>query len=256
MALRENDLADTMLKKISLDEFEPKTGDEKDVAVIGFYVVQETAGKDLYNFLNGSASEWRDVEVSPNPNEDGYYMVFIEVDRNDKLVNTINTLVGEIERVAGELVWEIKTPYIDDYVPLAEAEDIIQQDADTYKTADEYKEYLMQLNTEDVANVESKDEEIMEFLSKSNLLKVAIEEGHINLRDARGATKLQVVDYGYGPDILDSLSINESAIREDYDLHLFKTLRSMLGEMKAIAIDQYIVIYNPSDKNILVTKPC
>jgi hypothetical protein len=37
MALREEDLKDTVLKKISLDEFEPKTGKEEDVAVIGFY---------------------------------------------------------------------------------------------------------------------------------------------------------------------------------------------------------------------------
>ena len=35
MALRENDLVNTVLKNISIDEFEPKTGDSKDVMVVG-----------------------------------------------------------------------------------------------------------------------------------------------------------------------------------------------------------------------------
>ena len=85
MGLRQNDLKDTILKKISLDEFHPKTGDEKDVAVVGFRVSQSSPGKDLYNFLNRSIIETRDIEVSPNANEDGHYMVFIEMDRNEKL---------------------------------------------------------------------------------------------------------------------------------------------------------------------------
>ena len=38
MPLRENDLIDTMFKEISIDEFQPKTGDTKDVVVLGFYL--------------------------------------------------------------------------------------------------------------------------------------------------------------------------------------------------------------------------
>jgi len=49
MPLREGDLIDTVLKKISVDEFEPKTGKEKDVAVIGFYLNSESAGQDSFS---------------------------------------------------------------------------------------------------------------------------------------------------------------------------------------------------------------
>ena len=96
MGLKQNDLKDTILKKISLDEFHPKTGDEKDVAVAGFRVSQSSPGKDLYNFLNRSVIETRDIEVSPNANEEGHYMVFIEMDRNEKLLDNIYKMLSII----------------------------------------------------------------------------------------------------------------------------------------------------------------
>ena len=102
MPLQEGDLKDTILKTISIDEFQPKTGDEKDVAVLGFSVVQSYPGTDLYNFINGSVVENRDVELSPNPNTDGYYMVFVEMDRNEDLYKNINSILGEVKNVAGD----------------------------------------------------------------------------------------------------------------------------------------------------------
>jgi len=77
MALRENDLVNTMFKEISIDEFEPKTGEAKDVLVLGFYLNEQSSGKDLYHFLNNSVEKIRDVEVSPNPNQEGKFMVFV-----------------------------------------------------------------------------------------------------------------------------------------------------------------------------------
>ena len=34
----------------------------------------------------------------------------------------------------------------------------------------------------------------------------------------------------------------------------FAKLNAMLGEMKALPIDEYVVIYNPKHKDVLVTK--
>ena len=106
MSLKEGDLKNVVLKKLSIDEFEPKTGDAKDVLVLGFQVTESNVGDDLYGFLNGSIVEIRDIEVSPNPNEDGFYMVFVEMDRNDAVVEGIKSLVRDTERLAGKLAWE------------------------------------------------------------------------------------------------------------------------------------------------------
>ena len=38
MTLKYNELQDLVLPKVSIDEFSPKTGDNNDVIVLGFYV--------------------------------------------------------------------------------------------------------------------------------------------------------------------------------------------------------------------------
>ena len=255
MPLQAGDLKDTVLKKISLDEFEPKTGDEKDVAVVGFYVNTESAAQDMYNFLNGSIVEIRDVEQSPNPNDEGYYMVFLEMDRVDDLVENVQAVISELENVAGKLNWQIKTPYMEDYLPLDEADKYIQTSKDDYLTASEYKD---KLEAElEKANLESmQSESIMEFLENTNLLKVEYENKVLKLADARNSINLEVIDFGEGSTVMEQLGINESAINLNPDQFLFKGLKSMLGELKALPIDEFVVIYNPSHKDILVTKPC
>ena len=83
--MKHEDLVDLVIPKVSLDEFAPKTGDNKDVIVIGFYVDDLDPAKDLSNFIESGAYETLDCEASPASNEDGHYMVFVEVDRDDKV---------------------------------------------------------------------------------------------------------------------------------------------------------------------------
>ena len=260
MPLREGDLIDTVLKKISVDEFEPKTGKEKDVAVIGFYLNSESAGQDLYNFISSSVIENRDIELSPNANEDGYYMVFVEIDRKDGLMDSVIQLASEVERVSGKLNWEIKTPYLEEYVSLKDAHRYVQQNSEEYLDASSMKDKLsneLEKATSDSEPDETEaNESIMEFLHNSNLLDVNIAESMLTLKDARGILNLEIVNFGYGPDVMSELGISESAIKLDPDQALFDKLKSMLGEMKALPIDNYVVIYDPAHKDVLITKPC
>ena len=53
---------------------------------------------------------------------------------------------------------------------------------------------------------------------------------------------------------MEQLGINESAIKLDFDKVKLSKLNSMLGEVRAIPIDEYIVMYNPAHKDILVTR--
>ena len=56
MALRENDLANTVLKKISVDEFEPKTGTSENVLVLGFQLSENLL---TYNPFEISSERYR-----------------------------------------------------------------------------------------------------------------------------------------------------------------------------------------------------
>ena len=266
MGLRYGDLKDTVLSKISIDEFEPKTGDAKDVMVLGFYVTESAVGEDLYHFLSSGIQEVRDIEVSPNPNEDGYYMVFLELDRNENAVESINSILTDASRVAGELGWKGRTYLNDDYLPLSEDEiyQYIITDPNKYVTREEFEaERTAQaeavaeeerLAAEAVQGKENSDG-ILEFLRPTNLLRAGINNGKLNMQDARSVVSLEVVDFGEGKELLKNYGISESAIKVDFDRTLFDRLKSMLGEMQALPIDQYIVIYNPNDQaKVLLTK--
>ena len=53
---------------------------------------------------------------------------------------------------------------------------------------------------------------------------------------------------------MEEVGISESALKLDFDKVAMSKLNAMLGEMRAMPIDEYIVIYNPEHKDILVTK--
>lgn len=269
MSLREGDLVHTVLKKISIDEFEPKTGKTKAVMVLGLYVTEKSAGDDLYHYLNGSAIDIRDVEVSPNPNDDGYHMVFVELDRNQKVFDNVKSLIKDVERLSGKLSWQVKTHLIDDYMSLNDPNltQYVITDPKKYVTRQQFDEIQTQREQQQKAERaaarqakqqrnDQMNESLWQFLKPSNLLKVSLEEGALNLHDARGALNLKFVAFGPGSMLMQKYGISESAIKMDFDRTLFHKLGSMLGEMKALPIQEYVVIYNPADQtNVLITQP-
>lgn len=253
MGLKVEDLKDTILKKLSIDEYEPKTGDSKDVMVVGFSCKESSQGQDLYNFINSSIFEVRDVEVSPNPNPEGFYMVFVEMDRNQDSLKTIREMVKDVENVAGKLNWVGKTHLTDEFHPLFDEgiANFIIEDPENYMTKQEWEgQQAEALELEN--SVETANNSILEFLKKSNLLKASINNNTLEVEDKFNEAKLQVVGFGEAKDIMAEIGINESAIG-DMDSTLNK-FNSMLGEMRAIPINEYIVIFHPDQTNVLVTK--
>tara|TARA_B100000575_G_C23038206_1_gene597511 strand:- start:149 stop:940 length:792 start_codon:yes stop_codon:yes gene_type:complete len=261
MTIKQGDLQNTVLKKISIDEFEPKTGDSKDVMVLGFHVNESAPGTDLYKFINNSIVEIRDVEVSPNPNEDGYYMVFVEMDRKPGVLDNVKAIVKEVENVAGKLKWNVKTPVLENGMDLDDENltKFIQQEEGVYLTKDEFQIQQEEIKQqEEQAKLEeeakSNSSRILEFLQDSNLLEAGINDNKLVMRDNQNIAQLEIINFGHGPDVMKEVGIEESAIKVDFDKVAFSKFNSMLGEMRALPIDDYIVIYNPSRQDVLVTK--
>jgi len=260
--LREGDLKNTILKKISLDEYEPKTGDDKDVMVLGFLLNDKKPGKDLYHFLNNSIVEIRDVEVSPNPNPDNFYMVFCEIDRNENSLNNVKSIVKEVERLSGKLKWEVSTVFNEENLSLDDDNllSFIQLDPENYldkesfiAKQEEAKKEAEEQRLEEEA--QDRSQRIFEFLKPTNILEAGVnDDGVLHMRGSRDIASLKVVNFGHGPDVMNELGISESAIDLDYDKVKFGKLNAMLGELKALPINEYVVIYNPEHKDILVTK--
>lgn len=250
MSLMHGDLKDTILKNISIDEFHPKTGDLRDVCSVGFYVAHRPAGGDLYDFLQRGVVKFRDIELTPNPTDENMYMVFIELDRNEDLIDNIDYLVSDISNLAGDLQWQYKTHVMDTYHPWSDRREIMT-DPTTFMNIDQYLEKQAELQKQ--ATQEQYKNSIMEFFKQSDLHDVTLEQNNLSLTGNNHSAQLEVVGFGPGSKMLTQAGISESAI--DTPSSEFKKFQSMLGELRAVPIQDHIVMFYPGSSKVLVTRP-
>lgn len=248
-ALKHGDLAGVVTNKVSVDEFEPKTGEKEEIAVIGFYVTEQAAGDDLAKFISKSVHEHRDVEVTPNPNEDNFYMVFVEVDRKEGMVEGLRGLVKDIVNVSGKLDWQVKPLLSDSELSIDDPmlETIIKQSPETYQTKEQQTEEAEQM----------KITEIQDFIkNNTNVGDCVLENNTLTLKDYKYNVQLEFIQFGEGKVTLEEAGISEAAIDYDWDKTLVSTLESMRGDLNIIPINKHIVFHSPATDQVLVAKPC
>ena len=98
MSIQNNDLIDLIQSTFSVDQYKSKIGDDKNVVVLAFEVKDADPAKDLSQFIE-TGHNTIDVDVSPGPNKDGNYKVFVELERNSKLFDSIDNILKDITRV-------------------------------------------------------------------------------------------------------------------------------------------------------------
>jgi hypothetical protein len=264
MSLRSGDLIDTVLKRVSVDEFTPKTGTPEEVSVVGFYVTENSVGQDLYRFINNGVVEVRDVEVSPNPDLDNYYMVFVEMDRTPELIEQINKLLCDIENITEQMNWQVKTYLMDDYQDWCTLKDqnqgYIPTSPEAYVTKEVFDEGLAQLEQarlQEEADLQAQDnsQNILKFLENSSLLEAGITDGVLHMRGNTDVASLNIINFGEAQSVMSDLGISESAIGDSSSWE-HRRFNAMLGEMKAVPISEYMVIFHPQLSEILVTQIC
>ena len=262
MGLRHGDLQDTIISKLSIDEFEPKTGDIRDVVVVGLQIREQAASQDLYTFLNNSTVSIRDVEVAPNTNEDGYFMVFMELDRNAEFPEYLQQLLDDINNVAGNLKWKASTHLTDDYFPVGSAElaEYLITDPEQYVTREEFEQKRIQQAeearvAEEQSLAESNSQAILEFLRDSMLKQAGFSDsGLLTMMGKQGIAQFEVVSFGDAESALAEAGIDQAAILEsDHNTRMFN---EMLGDLNAVKIAEYVVVFNTNTKQALVGKPC
>ena len=101
------DLDDMVQPIITIDEYDSKI--DQTAIVIGFYINDFDAAKDLNRFIQKSPVSIIDSNVSPAPDQRGYYIVFVEIPFNDRIVPNISSLVEEISPLVNVDSWLFKT---------------------------------------------------------------------------------------------------------------------------------------------------
>ena len=94
---------------VSIDEYESKIDDRR-VIVVGFYVKDQDPARDLSQFIEKSSIRPLDTEVSPAPTDDGYYLVFVEMGRNDEFPKRLVSMTEQLNNLCNTEKWSFK-PY-------------------------------------------------------------------------------------------------------------------------------------------------
>lgn len=104
-----NSLNDLILSNLSIDEYESKISDKRAI-VVGFFVEEELPARDLSNFIDRSNHPVFDTEVSPAPTPDGYFMVFVEIERDEKFPKTLIEILNDVENLTNIEKWTFQSP--------------------------------------------------------------------------------------------------------------------------------------------------
>lgn len=200
-----NSLKGTVLDKITVDEFTPKSGVSEEVAVVAFYAKDDEPAQDLNTYIQRGYIEVIDAEVSPNPDEDGNYLIFVEIARNDQFLDVLLRLVKDIENLTGKLDWKVE-PY--------SAEQAFDIDDPAL---------VQHLTFGDVM------ESISRFLQHADVSQVTTNEGIINFGCVQGKLK----DFDRVETVMKKYSLQESVI--DLESSEASALNQVLGHQYQVA---------------------
>lgn len=106
--VEQGDLQSLIKNVVSVAEFEPKTGTEDEVVVVAFYCDDEPPANDLAKFIERGMSGALDTEISPNPDDEGYYMVFVEITNDENMMNTVFDILLDASRLSNITEWTLQ----------------------------------------------------------------------------------------------------------------------------------------------------
>ena len=114
--IKHNDLVDLIQDIVSIDQYKSKIGDDANIVVVAFKVMDKDPAQDLSQYLETGHPAALDVDVSPGPDSEGNYTVFLELDRNSRLFDAIDSILADVKRVDNSIgdfkfvSYEEKTP--------------------------------------------------------------------------------------------------------------------------------------------------
>jgi hypothetical protein len=112
--LRENlergDLKRLVHNELHIDQYKSKMGDDADVCVVSFKVNGKQPSTDLVNFIEKGYEYVLDADVSSGEKEGGDYLVFVELERTEKLPQQIIKIMEDILNLTEQKIsdWRVR----------------------------------------------------------------------------------------------------------------------------------------------------
>lgn len=237
MGVRHGELKDMIIPLLSIDEFTPKIGDDSEVIVVAFFSKDELPAYDLDEFIDKGLSDILGSEVSPNPNEDGFWLVFVEFKRQANFWYKLFDLIKDVENVTTALKWEVQAYKQPRLYDLKDQE--LRQLVPT--TEDDYRE----LRTET---------EITEYFENSALENFEFGET-VLFENQYTSLMFEYVDFGPIEKVYNRQHLEECAFDFQQTSPKAMALKSLLGEGWNISLlENYIIVQYDNHNKVAVLK--
>lgn len=241
--LREGDLKDLVLPLLSIDEYESKIDD--DAIVVGFFVQDRDPSNDLNRFIQKSAVSLLDTDVSPAPNEDGYYVVFVELMRDHAFPRKILDILATLEGLTGITSWQAKIHAEDGVFPVDEKTLTVKVRMDPID--------------DEVADLEADRalaESLNEFFRPSILDGMVYDRGELTLERRGVSAMLTLVDFGDVETLRENNAVMSQPVRIDEAAQRnVRRLQAFLGSHWLVEhLDGYVVLSHDMSEDVALFK--
>ncbi len=100
MGLRAGDLHDLVKPVFEVDSYRSKMGNDENIVVVSFSVMEEQASKDLVDFIEKGYNFVLDADATPGEIDQGIYKVFVEMERNPKISTQVLELLDGVGKLS------------------------------------------------------------------------------------------------------------------------------------------------------------
>lgn len=234
--LRIHDLESIVMPIISIDEFESKIDDS--VIVVGFYVDDLEPAKDLNRFIQKGSVSIVDTDVSPAPNKEGYFMVFVEIPRDNQFPERVLTLLHSLKDLVKINTWTFKG------FKIQGVKDVNEENLSKFIRLEKKK------SKEEIKNETS----MKEFFKYTYLDGLLIENDNITLKCGNWIRKYKLLGYGPLNTLYETHNLHNKPIDfSSKQMYYNGELSRNLGPSWIVySLDKNIVIQNPKDGKIVV----
>lgn len=105
--LESKDLSRLVDRRVTVDEYKSKIGTDAETVVLTFKVQGKDPALDLVNFIEKSYDWVIDSDASSGELNDGDYLVFVEVDREESLIENLLIMFEDLSQLTDIEDWII-----------------------------------------------------------------------------------------------------------------------------------------------------
>lgn len=228
--LHEDDLDGVLLPVISIDEYHGKIDDLS--MVVSFFLTDPNAAADLSSFIESGPYSIMDSDVAKSINEDGYYQVFVEMERISHFFYDLQDIVNDLNSLVGSQKWQFMSPATKGNAVPFNKENIKKYVS--YKPSEEAKS----------EHEQSMDDEVMEFLSHTDVQDAKLGNGKLVVEGKIGSSVNNFVTFSDLKLLCHILDLDQKPKNESIELvKSVQLLSEILGpECLVESAGQFIVV--------------